>query len=145
MPVRVVTGKELLAGSCFRTLRATAGQAASNSGGSDTARPCFTSEGLDSGQAWIPKQEAQKEQFQWEGKEKWQIFQAYQGLPLSLFHLVTKIITFEHLLHTDSTLSDADMRTHTRRTWPCLPRVPVGMPDLNHHQNKHTNTRGHER
>lgn len=124
MPVRVVTGKELLAGSCFRTLRATAGQAASNSGGSDTARPCFTSEGLDSGQAWIPKQEAQKEQFRWEGKEKWQIFQAYQGLPLSLFHLVTKIITFEHLLHTDSTLSDADMRTH--KTDMALPSQSSG-------------------
>lgn len=111
-------------GQLFRTLRATAGQAASDSGGGDTARPCFTSEGLDSGQARIPKQEVQKEQFWWEGEEKWQIFQAYLGLLLSLFHLVTKIITFEHLLYIDSALSDADMRM--RKTDMALPSRSSG-------------------
>lgn len=52
-----------------------AGQAASDSG-VVTAQGglCFTSKGLDSGQAWIPKQEVQKEQFQWEGEPKWQTF-----------------------------------------------------------------------
>lgn len=44
---------------------------------------------LNSGQAWIPKQERQKGPFQGEGKPESKLLQAFHGVP--------KMTTFEHL------------------------------------------------
>ena len=68
---------------------------------------------------------------------------AISDLCLSLFHLVTKIITFEHRLYVDLVFSAADTAMNKTDSL-CPPGVLVRMPDLNHHKDKYALTYSHE-